>query len=118
MRVTPPNWKKLYFKNEVKLNGRHFDPEVRCILDIARDTAPDMTDGAVWVTSANDGNHMDTSKHYSNEAFDLRVRNVVGKHPAVMEWCAIMREKLGKDYDIIYGDPAHMDHIHAEFDPK
>jgi len=118
MRTTPRGWKKLYFKNEVKLNGRHFDLEVRDILDVARETAPNMSDGAVWITSANDGKHMKTSKHYSNEAFDLRVRNVEGQHPAVVKWCIRMREKLGPDYDVIYGDPQHRSHVHIEYDPK
>lgn len=109
---------RLFLKDDVKVNGAHFDPEMVRILDVARLCAPETKDRAVWVTSANDGEHMEDSKHYSNQAFDIRVRNVVGGHPAILNWCAHMRHMLGDDYDIIYGDKNHLDHIHVEFDPK
>jgi len=103
---------KLYLKDDVKINGRHFDIEVRRILDVARATAPELTDGAVWVTSANDGAHMDQSKHYSNEAFDIRIWNIAGGHAYARTWVARMALALGDDYDVIL----EADHIHCELD--
>ncbi len=108
----------LFLKNEVKINGRHFDPEICRILHIAKETCPGTTDNAVWVTSANDGKHSRLSKHYSNEAFDLRIRNLTEGADAAARWATAMKQKLGEDYDVVYGDSAHLDHIHVEYDPK
>lgn len=106
--------KKLKLVGTVKINGRHFDPEIVAILNAARSTAPDLQDDTVWVTSANDLKHKENSKHYSNDAFDIRTRNVVNGKTDVQRWVAKMRGALGLDYDIIL----EVDHIHAEYDPK
>lgn len=106
--------KNLKLKNTVRVNGRHFDPEIRKMLDVARETAPDLHDQTVWVTSANDSGHMRGSKHYTNEAFDIRTRNVNGGHAECVAWRDSMKEGLGADYDVIL----EKDHIHVEFDPK
>lgn len=118
----------LKFKNGVHINGRHFDPEVRRILDVVRITAPKMVDGAVWVTSANDGTHEDGSKHFTDEAFDVRVRNLKGFKwgpdgrfffcEEADAWAKRIRFELGSAYDVVYGDEDHIDHIHVELDAK
>jgi len=107
--------KKLFIKDSVKLNGRHFDPNVRIMLDAARWTAPRTMDSAVWVTSANDSQHMPGSKHFSNEAFDIRTRNIVGDNKAELtqQWTNRIQAFLGEDYDVV----SEGDHIHIEFDP-
>lgn len=103
--------KKLALKPTVKINGRHFDPEIRRMLDVARETAPELHDQTVWVTSANDSTHMKGSKHYVNEAFDIRTFNLMD-HDAVSEWVRKMKESLGVNYDIVL----EKDHIHIELD--
>lgn len=70
--------------------------------------------GAV-ITSLNDGRHMRGSKHYTGDAVDLRVW-YTGDDTA--EWAEYLKTELGPDYDVVYGDPQHLDHIHLEFDPK
>ncbi len=105
---------KLLLKNCVKINGRHFSPEVRRILDVAVATAPETVGGSVVVTSGNDSRHMPGSKHYTNEAFDIRIRNVIGGHPVSRTWVAKMSLALGEDYDVVL----ECDHIHAELDKK
>lgn len=105
---------RLFIKNGVRINGAHFYPEMVKILDVARETAPYMSDTAVWITSANDSKHMDTSLHYKNRAFDIRIFNITGDvHLEAALWASRMREALGNDYDVI----KEKDHIHVEYDP-
>ena len=106
--------KKLALKPTVKINGRHFDHEIRKILDVARETAPDLHDQTVWVTSGNDSTHKKNSKHYSNEAFDIRTLNLIDGRDAAIQWVTRMKEGLGVKYDVVL----EKDHIHVEFDPK
>ena len=107
---------KLFLKDGVRINGAHFDPEMVKILDVAKATAPPTTDGAVWITSANDSKHKSGSLHYKNRAFDIRTRNVVNGvlGPEAVAWRQRMADQLGPDYDVLMEG----DHIHAEYDPK
>ena len=106
---------RLYLKNEVHVNGAHFYSELVAILNAARATAPMLQDNAVWVTSANDSNHMEGSLHYRNRAFDIRTWNITGPMTAMSNgWVKKMKLILGDDYDII----CEKDHIHCEYDPK
>ena len=66
--------KPLKLKSGVKINGKHFDPEIVAILNAVRASAPETQDGTIWVTSANDSTHKKGSKHYTNEAFDIRTK--------------------------------------------
>jgi len=61
------------------------------------------------ITSTYEGNHGAGSLHYANRAFDIRLPYMSGFRAA-----AILREKLGPDFDVIGED----DHIHIEYDPK
>ena len=105
---------RVFFKTGVIVNGAHMYEEIALIIQVARNTAPPTVDNAVWVTSANDSRHMTNSKHYSNEAFDIRIRNLVGGHAAARTWVANMQHELGDDYDCVL----ESDHAHIEFDPK
>ena len=112
LMVLMPN---LYLKDGVRINGAHFDSEIVKILDAARDTAPKMERGAVWVTSANDSRHGDNSLHYKNQAFDIRIYNIAGDiHYEAKRWAERLQQVFGSDYDVVY----ELDHIHVEFDPK
>ena len=123
--MTIPDLKLL---DDIKINGRHFDPEIRRILDVARMTSPKMLGDSVWVTSANDGSHKQGSKHFKNEAFDIRIRNLVAFkwgasgefifNETINNWARQLRLELGEDYDVVYGDAQHLNHIHIEYDPK
>jgi hypothetical protein len=69
------------------------------------------------ITSANDGKHMATSLHYKDLAWDLRVKNL----PDPQQMADRLREMLNvkhHDYDVLFGDEAHKDHIHVEYQPK
>ena len=108
--------KKLFLKDSVKINGRHFDYEIRCMLDVARETAPELKDQCVWVTSANDSKHKNNSLHYKDSAFDIRVINVIGGNEEIEKWVEKIKLELGKDYDVIFEH--NPPHLHLEFDPK
>ncbi len=103
-------------KDNVIINGAHFDPVMVRIINVARETAPPLEGGTVWITSANDSEHMEESLHYENLAFDIRIRNIVGiiEFPlAARAWAEQMRIALGDDYEVILEDT----HLHVEYDP-
>lgn len=62
------------------------------------------------ITSGNDGVHMENSKHYRNEAIDIRRRDMIN----AMKTAKIIKYVLGNNYDVIL----ESDHIHIEYDPK
>ncbi len=121
----------------VKLNAGHLEPEVVCMLHAAQDTAPVTTDGAIVITSANDGRHKDGSFHGKDRVFDIRVWNLV--KPWEIEgpaWAGRIQGRLeakhGKRrYDVVYEEHLHeirtgerkgervlVGHVHLEFDDK
>ena len=61
------------------------------------------------VTSIVDGLHMRNSLHYSGAGVDF----VIGQAPNRRVFASELRSRLGRDYDVIYGD----DHIHVEYQP-
>ncbi len=106
--------------NTCHFNGSHFLKEIACIVQVALATAPDTEDGVLWLTSANDSQHMKDSLHYHNRAFDFRVKNLVGytgnalKDAKVYDWRARIRATLGSNYDVVIEG----DHLHVEYDTK
>lgn len=61
-----------------------------------------------------DGVHKKGSKHYTGEAFDIRIWNIPGTREATVDIFNIIQRVLGTDYDVIL----EKDHIHVEYDPK
>ena len=101
-------------KNGVVINGAHFLPEIAKIVQVARETAPQLTDDTVWITSANDSKHMVGSLHYENKAFDIRTRNIINKEKFAPKWTEAMQRELGGDYDVVW----ERTHLHVEYDPE
>jgi hypothetical protein len=66
----------------------------------------------VVVTSGTEGEHMEGSKHYTNNALDFRTRisSPMSRQGLVMD----IKFDLGPNYDVV----DEIDHIHVEFDPK
>jgi hypothetical protein len=109
--VWAPN---LCLKDDVHISGAHFDPVMVKIIDAARETAPMLEKGTVWITSANDSEHMEGSLHYKNRAFDIRIKNIIGDIQVKARlWAERMQVALGDDYDVLL----EKDHIHVEYDP-
>lgn len=69
------------------------------------------------MTSAAEGSHGPQSLHPLGLAWDWRVWGVPDIKEAVAELGSLLN-KEGNDYDVVYGDPAHLDHVHVEYDPK
>lgn len=73
--------------------------------------------GDVTVTSGSDPGHMHGSKHYTNEALDVRSKTV----PTALKhkWLAVIKRRLGRDYDVILEHEGKaQEHFHIEYDPK
>lgn len=68
--------------------------------------------GTVVVTSANDGTHMQGSKHFTDDALDLRVWRLSRLDQTNV--VAFLQITLGRDYDVV----DERNHIHVEYDRK
>jgi hypothetical protein len=69
------------------------------------------------VTSANDGQHMDNSKHYTDNAVDVRANTMTDAKQKQI--ASELQSKLGSNYYVgaeFFANPAN-DHIHVEYDP-
>jgi len=112
------------FKSNVRMYEFMIIPALK-ILQAVQEAAPSGYEPTV--TSACDGKHSETSLHAHHRAFDIRVYDYPGykindyeaTRGAIEEWIERMRLYLPpNEYDIIFGDKHHRDHIHIEWDPK
>lgn len=97
-----------------KVGFSEFNDELFAIIKAA-DTVWKPLGVVPTITSANDGKHMKASKHYTNQALDLRTINIP---PSI--WKAVARElqnELGPDFDVVV-ETGSAPHIHCEYDPK
>lgn len=83
-------------------------PEIRKRLNGIAYKIAGVVNEELIITSTCEGNHSAGSLHYANLAIDIRRTNKPD------ETCLILRQYLGKDYDVLLGN----DHIHIEYDPK
>lgn len=70
------------------------------------------------ITSGNDSRHMRGSRHYDDEAFDLRGNNIDAATARRIR--DDLAGRLGGDYQVIYEtfpDAPANNHIHVEYDP-
>lgn len=87
-----------------------FTPAMRRILTVVWELNDAHKYGLV-ITSANDAVHMQDSRHYRNEAIDLRVHNL--KNPEEVQ--TLLKSKLGPKFTVLYeskGTPNA--HIHIQ----
>lgn len=68
------------------------------------------------ITSSVDGDHMVGSFHPKGKALDYKTNHV--STVIMLKIAAEVRGKLGPDFDVLFGDPNHKNHMHVEFDPK
>lgn len=108
----------LKLKSNVKLSG--LSTQVLLAIQVAHaiwaaDKEPEMV-----VTSINDSRHSLKSKHWTGDAFDLRVRDPIsGKWVSMVpSKIARLRECLTDDYDVVDETDGDGPHIHIEYDPK
>jgi hypothetical protein len=107
-------------KNGVKFE--EFRPCVVTLIETLGEVANEINKD-IWITSANDGKHKNGSKHYSNEALDIRIKNLSSEE----SW--IVHKRLSGLNDLVdynnepfykncYDVVLESDHIHVEYDPK
>jgi hypothetical protein len=69
----------------------------------------------VFITSGREGDHMPGSLHYSGNAIDIRTRDLTSWQVS----CLIfeLRQRLGKNFDVVDETSGGAPHIHIEYDP-
>ena len=80
------------------------------------------------ITSANDSRHSKNSLHYSDKAYDIRTRDVYGfdldfpesTRGVIDKWIKSIKIYLKSpdEFDFVFGDKNHRNHIHIEWDVK
>jgi hypothetical protein len=72
----------------------------------------------VVVTSVNDGTHMPGSKHYTDEAVDVRSKNFPNRETKDIFVQRVLT-RLGSDYQgFIEAEGTANEHFHFEYDPS
>lgn len=88
-------------------------------MGLIREVANDVLSpfGPAVMTSANDSEHMQGSKHYKDAAYDFRAHHILDS--LVEQLRDEMKRRLGQDFDVLIesrGTPNA--HFHLEYDPK
>jgi hypothetical protein len=99
----------IVLKKGVRLHG--LGTEILVALISANDAYASRGKDCV-ITSAIDGRHSRSSKHYTGCAVDLRIRHLPEK--AAESIVQELKTALGDDFDVVL----EKDHIHLEYDPK
>ena len=116
----------IVFAPTVELGVANLDPESTELLTAALVTAPSLVADALYVTSACDGEHGQTSFHYAFRAWDLRFLGTAPNLPdrtgaidaadqraEASRWAGRIM-KLRPHWQVI----VESDHIHAERDMR
>lgn len=106
-------------------------PGIRPMLRAISLEAPQTVDGVVVITSTIRDPENDFSWHWNANALDVRTGcfDRMARSPGAIiaptyedrvrlaaEWAARIRNRLGLEYDVIFGDARHIDHMHIEHD--
>ena len=86
--------------------------EILAAMVIADEISVAVADVEIVITSILDGDHMQGSKHYTGEAFDMRKRCYDDSEQKSILEKLIMN--LGTDFDVVNEST----HFHIEYDPK
>lgn len=62
----------IQFKPEVRMNVYSLQPKMTNALRAGLRTAPELVNNVMVITSMDDGDHMENSKHYEGFGFDVR----------------------------------------------
>ena len=99
--------KLVTLKNTVK-------PEALVILSAAANTASELSI-SITVTSGNDSKHKTDSRHYTNQAIDLRSKDM--SKTIKTQFITKMQERLGDKYLVLLESEGKLnEHIHVEVD--
>jgi hypothetical protein len=89
-----------------------FTPAMRRILTVVWELN-DTHKYNLVITSANDSVHKSNSRHYTNEAIDLRTHNL--KNPEEVQ--KLLKSKLGDKFTVLYEGPG-TPNAHLHIQPK
>ncbi len=82
------------------------------VLNLIQNKAPWIPD--LVVTSVNDGKHMQNSKHYTDEAVDLRTRDFKSSDDKE-HFIKLLREYLGPKFTVLHESVGTAnEHIHVQ----
>lgn len=132
---------EIRFKDGCVLLAAHFRPQVARILYAAALEAPPLVDDVLVVTDAarlpsaggKPSKHKPPSAPGEEGFSAIDIRTGVGAPPRdgqieapsdaerfekAKDWAARIRFRLGSEYDVVFGDAAHRDHIHVEHDER
>jgi hypothetical protein len=88
--------------------------EIIFAIQMAEVISKEQFNKEIVVTSVLDSVHSKGSLHYGGNACDLR--SYIYSEEEIGKFITILKNTVGKDYDIIFEpEPAH---IHIEYDPK
>ncbi len=110
MTVPPifPGNTKLTFTPNVRV--REISYHTWRAIDIAWRLLARLGKSELTVTSVSDGAHMQYSKHYTGDAFDMRGWDIASPPLFALS----LRAALGRRYDVV----VEAGHVHVEYDPK
>jgi hypothetical protein len=131
------NGPRIVFKSGDKgafMHARHFhDPWTCRLLAVAAETAPPLRKDVLVVTEGwRKGTPGKRDQHTHFKGLDIRTgiespnlegaivgspNSRINRIRAAKAWCERMEDRLGTDYDIVFGDSRHINHIHGEHDP-
>jgi hypothetical protein len=104
----------LQFKEGVRVKG--LQPQMLLALQVVEEEFAKMGLDTV-VTSANDSEHKDGSKHYEGAAFDFRTKHSGGMGKGLASSIRLRLAHIG--FDVLFEYPGgEAEHIHVEWDPK
>jgi len=96
-------------KSGVKFHPDTFNyPEMMRIVKQAQVLAPAGYE--ITITSACDGNHKSTSKHYKGKAFDFRTRDFP-QNASIQTWARRLQNRLGDEYFVLI----EKTHLHIQW---
>ena len=110
--------------------GRHYAPEVAAIVRAACETAPTLVDNTLVITEGWRMANQSNSLHPACKALDIRAVDPMNRPGAISgstdskrieqghKWAERLQAKLGTDFDVVFGPPRHLNHIHVERDVK
>jgi RHS repeat-associated protein len=111
-------WGLIYIKDR-SVNISDLNVEIKATWPLIDEVSQKYRGDDATITSANDSKHMKDSKHYMDDAIDIRGNDVTVD--VMKKIAADIQKKLGSDYDVIpevFPKDPSSNHIHIEYDPK
>ena len=91
-----------------------FTPALLRILRAVYVVAQSFELSEIVITSANDSTHAVTSRHYTDEALDLRTKSFPSE-AAKVRFAAALRAELGPAFTVLYENPKTVgQHLHVQ----